>query len=289
MTVNPSDHAPNISCITFTTRLEQKPGLSLVAAALAMKPLAVRSPNSSTHDSVSSESSFPPFCVSGNAGETQKASAESREQEAAQLPRASVDIRHAETQQDLWKASDLCTGSLFPGAGRLLGSILRLNKVVNMQAGSFYPTKNQLPSIWPFLHQPACTCHVPVNLKDMVANGMLYTKWCMPATDHIQWFVGVGMGCRFSMALICDCNFERLQFGLGKHNGQHHVLADNALATIQGLALTMKLSLDKVAVEGTGLCYGAANSFYMGPLSKGIVDVSYATRKALHVSCYKQS
>ncbi len=51
----------------------------------------------------------------------------------AAIPR--VQIRLAETADDLWNASGLCTRSFFPGAGRLMAPLLRLNKVVCMQAG----------------------------------------------------------------------------------------------------------------------------------------------------------
>ncbi|KAK9841351.1 hypothetical protein WJX74_004386 [Apatococcus lobatus] len=66
-------------------------------------------------------------------GDVQAASSDASQEIAAGLCHASVDIRAAETQLDFWKASDLCTASLFPRAGKLLGSLLRVNKHVNMQ------------------------------------------------------------------------------------------------------------------------------------------------------------
>ncbi|KAK9866090.1 hypothetical protein WJX84_011699 [Apatococcus fuscideae] len=54
-------------------------------------------------------------------------------QELRHATDASIQIRPAETAHDLWRASGLCTRALFPGAGQLLASLLRLNKMAGMQ------------------------------------------------------------------------------------------------------------------------------------------------------------
>ncbi|KAK9866091.1 hypothetical protein WJX84_011699 [Apatococcus fuscideae] len=56
-------------------------------------------------------------------------------QELRHATDASIQIRPAETAHDLWRASGLCTRALFPGAGQLLASLLRLNKMAGMQGG----------------------------------------------------------------------------------------------------------------------------------------------------------
>ena len=105
------------------------------------------------------------LCFTEAAGEIQTASANSCEQIAAHLPHASVDIQAADTLGELWKASDVCTSALFPGAGHLLGSILRLNKFVKMQVG-FFPIQVTSPLSSNLLHLssvPMCNSRIHLH------------------------------------------------------------------------------------------------------------------------------